>query len=243
MNQDEFLAAVSFFDLSETEKAKHLAFFHRQANGVQEFGARQMGEWFSAAGLAPNESRLFSKIKKQPWSTAGKKAGLVRIHGKHLTDMEKAFPNLKAASNDVESIGEVLPKEIYKDVNRSYIRHIADQANWAYEAKAYDACAVMMRRLLEILLIHTFRNKKMEASIKKPDGHYHELDKIINVATSDPNLGLTQGVIKELKRCKDLGNFGAHDIVYTCKKTDIEPLILEYRKVISHLIDYAGFKS
>ncbi|MDB5491918.1 MAG: hypothetical protein JWO78_1767 [Micavibrio sp.] len=243
MTLEKFLSSVSFFDMNEGEKAKHLAFYHRQVSGIKDFAQADLSAWFQSVGLSPNASRLVAKIKKDKWATNASKTGYLQIHGKHLLQLEKAYPLLKEKSENVEFSGALLPKELYAEVNRKYVRHIADQANWAYEANAFDACAVMMRRLLELLLIHTFKNKTLEASIKKPDGHYIELDLIINQAVTNPAVGLTQGVVKELKALKDLGNLGAHDIVYLVQKSDIESRITVFRKVIAHLIDYAGFKS
>ncbi|MBO0333574.1 DUF4145 domain-containing protein [Sneathiella sp. CAU 1612] len=239
MQISDFLSIIGFYEMEETEKAKHLAYFYRKISNIKEFGRSELETWFDQVGLSPNISRLFTKIKSKPWSKSNK-SGLLEIHGKHLANLELTHP-LDTESKVVSCVGEVLPKDIYKDVNRKYIKHIANQANWAYECGAYDACAVMMRRLLEILLIHMFRNNGAEQTIKKANGHYDELDIIINKAIATKSLGLTQGTIKELKTCKDLGNLGAHEIVYTCKKSDIDSIILGYRKAISHLIDYAGF--
>ena len=199
-----------------------------------------MEKWFDAVGLAPNSSRLFKNIKGASWSKTGK-GGILEIHGKALIALEQAFPELKSKSEEIVNIGAILPKDLYEHVNRKFVQKIADQVNSSYESAAYDACAVMMRRLLEILLIHVFRNKGLDDEIKKPDGYYLDLDLIINLAVVHKKLGLTQGAIKELKLCKDVGNYGAHDIIYTCKKQDLDPILMEYRKVIAHLIEYAGF--
>src|SRR5258706_10534985 len=59
---------------------------------------------------------------------------------------------------------------IYKPLvkgTRSYIEKIANQINGCYEYGWFDACAVMIRRLLETLIIEVFEYHKIEAKIKK----------------------------------------------------------------------------
>ena len=47
---------------------------------------------------------------------------------------------------------------------RGYIEKVSNQINGAYENGWYDACAVMLRRLIETLIIETFEHHKIASS-------------------------------------------------------------------------------
>lgn len=50
---------------------------------------------------------------------------------------------------------------------RGYLEKVADQINGTYENGWYDACAVMLRRFVETLIIETYIAKNKEAAIKE----------------------------------------------------------------------------
>ena len=70
---------------------------------------------------------------------------------------------LRAASQ------RVIPMSIVR-ATRGYIERIANQANGAYDNGWYDACAVMIRRLLETLIIEAFEHEQIADKIKNSAG-------------------------------------------------------------------------
>ena len=64
----------------------------------------------------------------------------------------------------------VLPKAVVIPANKSYLVTVVIQANASYEARCYDACAVMIRKLVEILIIELYEADKKEAEIKDGNG-------------------------------------------------------------------------
>ncbi len=96
----------------------------------------------------------------------------------------------KAIQHDISAIGgppeEGLSSTTDKVVLRSltrgtrgYIEKIANQANGAYENGWYDACAVMLRRLLETLIIEAFEHHKIADNIKNAHGDFVYLSDLI----------------------------------------------------------------
>ena len=55
---------------------------------------------------------------------------------------------------------------------RGYIERVANQANGAYQNGWYDACAVMLRRLLETLIIEAFEHHRVDSKIKNSTGDF-----------------------------------------------------------------------
>lgn len=60
---------------------------------------------------------------------------------------------------------ELFPLEIVNGT-RGYIEKIAVQVNGCYKNQWFDACAVMLRRLLETLIIECFENHNISNNIK-----------------------------------------------------------------------------
>jgi hypothetical protein len=105
------------------------------------------------------------------------------------------------------------------------------------EKNLYDCCAVMLRRLMEVLLVLSFQKNGVEDLIMDKGNLYHvSLDKMINIASSCSELSLSASTKKDMHTIKDLGNYSAHRIWYNCTKKDIEPNIMKYRAIIEELM-------
>src|SRR5690348_1804158 len=59
----------------------------------------------------------------------------------------------------------VVPHVLVKGT-RGYIERVTTQVNRSYESTCYDACAVMIRRLIETLIIEVFEAKGIADRIK-----------------------------------------------------------------------------
>ena len=78
----------------------------------------------------------------------------------------------------------VIMKSLTHDT-RSYITSIAHQINGTYENGWYDACAVMIRRLIEILIIETFEKHGVAGNIKGATGDYVFLRDLISATLKE----------------------------------------------------------
>lgn len=142
----------------------------------------------------------------------------------------------------IEQSESILPETLYAGT-RGYIERLAQQINASYENNLYDCCAVMLRRLMEVLLVLSFQNYDKEDLILDNSGQSHvSLDKMIKVSNSCNKLALSSNTKRDMLLIKELGNFSAHKIWYNCTKKDIEPLIPKYRAIIEELLYKAGIK-
>ena len=142
----------------------------------------------------------------------------------------------------IEQNGSILPEPLFDKLSSNFQR-LCEQINASYENNLYDCTAVMMRRLLEGLLVLSYQNYEIESEITSKDGVRHiTLDKIIKNAENNQVLKLSANVRKELSLFKDLGNYSAHKIWYSCTKQDIEPHIFKYRIIIEELLYKSGVK-
>jgi hypothetical protein len=136
---------------------------------------------------------------------------------------------------------KVIPTSVVRGT-RGYIEKVTNQINGCYEKGWYDACAVMIRRLIETLLIETFESKKNDKEIKNSMGDFLPLDEIINKAISERSWNLSRKTKKALPRLKDVGDLSAHSRRYNAHFKDVEPIINDIRVVVQEFIYLASLK-
>ena len=92
----------------------------------------------------------------------------------------------------------IVPLSVVRN-SRSYIERIVYQVNGCYDSGWYDACAVMIRRLIETLLIEAFERAGISEKIKSTSGDFLSLAEIISAAVGDAGLNLGRGVRRALR--------------------------------------------
>jgi len=125
---------------------------------------------------------------------------------------------------------------------RGYIEKLANQINGCYEKGWFDACAVMSRRLCEVLIIEVYEAKGLSANIKDGNGNYFMMDALIKGVTTETSWTLNRLTRQYLPKIAEIGNLSAHSIRFNAHVTDIEPLILGLHVIVQDLIGLAGIK-
>jgi hypothetical protein len=175
------------------------------------------------------------KIQKFIRSGAGYKISrtyevqLAKLVGKHIRS---------AVSNNL------FPIEILKDT-RGYVIKVAEQAIIAYDHGIYDACFVMTRKLLEILIIELFEKNKIETKIKNTTGDFYYLSDLIDKLMVESLWNLTRNTKQSLPAIKKVGDLSAHNRRFIAKQPDVDKIKGDLRIVIQELvilIDYPNWK-
>ncbi len=99
-----------------------------------------------------------------------------------------------------------------------------------------------MRKLIEILLIHTYQYLELESVILQPNNKYKDLSHIIADAVSNNKIGLTKDTKDCLDVFRELGNFSAHKAFYNTKRHDIKNNAMAYRAAVEELLYKSGLK-
>jgi hypothetical protein len=168
-----------------------------------------------------------------------------------MTSARNIFAAAQAINADIErELGEegvapsshqVIMKSLTHDT-RSYIVQIAQQINGAYENGWYDACAVMIRRLVETLIIETFEKHGVEHKIKSPTGDYFFLRDLITATLNETAWSPSRNLKAALPKLKDVGDKSSHNRFFVAKRGDIQPLIADIRSVVQELLFQSGLK-
>jgi hypothetical protein len=135
----------------------------------------------------------------------------------------------------------VLPQSLFNST-RGYLEKIVYQINTSYENTCYDACSVMIRRLIEVLIIETYEHNHIESKIKNCDGDFFLLDDLIDCYLSEPMWSLSRITKRGLKKIKILGDLSAHSRRYNTNRHDIDKLTQDLRVIAEELLYLSGLK-
>lgn len=125
---------------------------------------------------------------------------------------------------------------------RGYIESVSNQINGAYEMGWYDACAVMIRRLLETLIIECFEKFGLATKIQNANGDFYYLKDLIDKCLTEAAWNLSRNCKKAMPKLKDVGDKSAHSRRFNAHRGDIDPLLHDIRTVVQELIYLAALK-
>ncbi len=125
---------------------------------------------------------------------------------------------------------------------RGYIEKIVNQINGTYENGWYDACSVMIRRLVETLIIEAFEHHKIDDQIKNASGDFLYLNDLVSRTLSCTTWNLSRNTKRALPKLKDIGDKSAHSRRFIAHRGDIDKMAQELRVVAQELVYLANLK-
>lgn len=134
----------------------------------------------------------------------------------------------------------VFPLAELGKTKRTYLVTVARQMNGCYVQGWFDACAVMMRRLLETSIIEAFEAKGIAAKAKNAKGDFLQLTDLIAAALGEAAWNLPRQTKAALPKLRDIGHTSAHNRYHTAFKNDIDDVRRDLRNVIQEFLTLAG---
>ncbi len=135
----------------------------------------------------------------------------------------------------------VLPHAMVKNT-KGYIERVVFQINGSYENGWFDACAVMMRRLLETLIVEVFEYFKIDSKIKNAAGDFLYLSDLISALLAESSWNLGRNTKRVLPRIKDIGDQSVHSRRFIAHREDIDKLLPDFRIVVQELLFLSQLK-
>ena len=136
----------------------------------------------------------------------------------------------------------VLPHSLFTGT-RGYIEKVVYQINRSYSSACFDACAVMIRRLIETLIIEAFEYQGRSNRIQDANGDYFYLERLISAMLSGTQWHLGRNTKRALQNLKKLGDLSAHSRRYNAHRQYIDDIIIDLRTVSEELLYIAGLQS
>lgn len=186
--------------------------------------------------LEPHFEPLANPDTDQKERSAAKKQLLFILH----SQIEPFIGNKKIGK--IPTIDTVIPMAIIKET-RGYIEKVALQVNGCYGSGWFDACAVMLRRIIETLIIECFEHHKIAEKIKDSNGNYFLLKDLINACLKENIWTLGRNTKKALPNLKDIGDLSAHNRRYLATKPDIDKIRDGVRIAVEELVHLSKLKN
>jgi len=127
-------------------------------------------------------------------------------HATYERDIAAMLPDPPPVEPKVTEV--LLPSLVTKA--RGYIQEIVLQANGCYEYRWFDACAVMIRKLVENLIICVYEYQGRVQHIQGSDGNFLMLGALIDRLLADTAFNLGRETKNGLPLIKALGDRSAH---------------------------------
>ena len=110
--------------------------------------------------------------------------------------------------------------------------------NGCYANGWRDACAVMMRRLLEIVIIEAFEHKGVAHKIKDANDNYFQLTQLVGLALAEPSFALSRNTKQALPKLRATqAILSAHGRRYLCPAPeDIDKTQKDCRVVLEEFL-------
>jgi len=115
---------------------------------------------------------------------------------------------------------EFVPIEIV-DGSRGYVVNITRQVNRCFHCESFDACAVMIRKLLETLIIEVFEKKGIASNIKDTSGNYLMFTDLVTKLINSPETPVGKTTKKELPNIATVLNNCAHNRTFNISKSQL----------------------
>lgn len=238
MKVEAFCESADLVGKNKLEQVKILTYYHLKKTDRSVFYTDNLEDWFSSLNLPkPNKSRILTRIRKSSNFIKGPGDKSFKLHAKAIQSLDEEFDDLGEPTEEVESFDTIIPSSVYSDT-RGYIERLAKQINASYESNIFDGCAVLMRRLVEVLIILAYKNLGIDSEIKR-NGGFVGMKSLINKSIKNNKLDLSKDSKDCMDRFRQLGNFSAHKIHYNCRRTYIQETIPEYRALVEELLHKA----
>jgi hypothetical protein len=242
-----FISRIERFDERDISLQTDLIIFYLQNDvRVEKISAKEIKTCFNQinhTGLSSLPSYLSNNSKKKPKGSVQKfikTANGYKISRNYELVLSKYIGNyVKKVASD-----SLFPFELVKQT-RDYIEKVAEQAIIANDYGLYDACFVMIRKLLEILIIELFERKNLSNKIKNTNKDFFYLSDLIDKLLVENTWNLSRNTKQSLPNIKKIGDLSAHNRRFVAKKPDVDKIKIDLRIVIEefiHLIDYPNWK-
>jgi hypothetical protein len=154
----------------------------------------------------------------------------------------EVLPHLNNLSVPATPANErVLPSAVVLNAP-SYLQRIVLQVNGCYEQRWYDACSVMIRKLVETLIVEVYEKHDKGDEVRK-DGDYLMLSGLIHhMLNIQKYWPLQRETKRELPDLKKLGDRAAHNRRYQATKQDIDQIRSGLRATVDDLLHLANLK-
>ncbi len=221
MTLDDFCHKLEKIELSITQKALALLWFHDEKSPDAAMTAGEIARLIHRSGLGNPHSTQLTKSLKETGMVLQRGSSFSLKSLSRAKIRELLGPILGAINPSVNQELGYLPEQVWIRT-REYVEEIAAQLNGCFQFGFFDAASVMVRRLIETLIIESYEKLGRTSEVRDASGHYLMLNALINAAVGHMPIGLGRDSERALRAVKELGDRSAHNRRFLAVKADLE---------------------
>jgi len=232
---------AEFKEWNHAEKITFFAWFLHSQRQIERLNSSDIKSCYDALHLErPSKIYPFlaSMTMRKPKKALKDSQGYYLVA--HVRDeYETKFAD--NACNPTPKTELVLPHSVVEGT-RGYLQTVIQQANGCYEHQWFDACAVMIRKFAEILIIEIYEAHGRAGEIKDRQGDFLMLRDLVSMIIADTAWSLSRETKKVLPVIKSLGDRSAHNRRYLAKQDDVDKVIPGLRVLTDDLLHLTNLK-
>lgn len=241
MELTQYITNVNLSQKTELEKVKLIVFYITSTSNTAVCSLDEVVDILCNAGHPiSNMSRLRDYLARSRDFKRVSKTNKYMLTPAARDKMQTEYGQFFHNEELIVSSSEVLDESLFFG-KRQFLDKLIKQVNHCYSNNCFDACAMLMRRVFEIVLILAYEQHGIQDQIKV-NGDYVMLEGIVADATQNKTLNVSRSR-KKYDDIRDLGNFAAHKIRYNTRKSDIDGIKQDYRVCLEELYYIAGLKT
>lgn len=234
IKRSEFAKKIADLELDHVGRAIAFLWYYRQTQEYDERSASELAKDLSDEHFpSPNITRLNESLKRNKYTIKGKQQNTFQLDIRKIPELDAEYNKLLKIKTYTPS-DNIIPSDWVKGT-RLYLEKLVHQINSAYELGLFDCCAVMCRRLMELLIIEVYISSNRQHEIQN-NKIFYMLDKLISYICADKNITLSRNSLKTMLAMKDIGDTAAHDRFYVTESGDIDEIKPKYRRLIQELL-------
>lgn len=168
-----------------------------------------------------------------PSDVVGMKALLQEIDFKVKADLEAEFNHPESMPLAASGVA-YLPEDIIEE--KHFVpKKLLWEVNRCYDAACYNACAALLRRLIENLIVGAYERHGIAVRIQHVNGDYMEFAALIGKAAAEPTLKLGRETKRVLPDLKYFGDIGAHGRSSVVRRADLDRFHNQTRGAVEEL--------
>ncbi|EMB47282.1 DUF4145 domain-containing protein [Treponema denticola] len=234
---NQFIIKIKdFTNFKSTKQIDIFVYYLIQIKQQEGVNAKDIKECFLYLNLKPYSNinaYLNNSIKKNKSAKPKyiKKGSKFYLEASTLQDVKEII----GATIDYTPTDSLITFEIFNNT-RGYLLNMAKEAACCYDMGQYNACLVMLRKLIETLIIELFEKNNIENIIRDNNGDYFQLKTLIELLLVQSNWSISKNVKKSIPEIKKLGDLAAHNRRFFAKKPDLDKIKTDLRITIQELI-------
>lgn len=246
MTLDTFVQRINDFDtFTASSKIDYFVYYHTVVKENEGAIAKDIEAYFDELKTT-KYSNISQYLKNNTKKAKGKTPKFILQKGTYYLERSKKseIDSLMNVPQAVVPTNNYFPLELF-DNTRGYLTIISEQAAACYDQGIYDACSVMTRKLLEVLIIEAFERHNISAKVKNSSDNFYYLSDLIEIFRAETMWNISRNAKNSLPSLKKIGDLSAHNRRYIARKNDLDKLKDDLRIVLEeliHIIDYPNWK-